>query len=87
MYTSAKVIVFDDQHDKLKNTMEHQKPISIESNLDNSGGQQKTSESKRTASRRLLGYADWVGCKSSSIDTRMTRDWTGIKCCETSGRW
>ena len=38
MYTSAKVTVFDDQHDKLKNAIAHQKSISIKLNLDHSGG-------------------------------------------------
>ena len=32
MYTSAKVTVFDDQHDKLKNAIAHQKSISIKLN-------------------------------------------------------
>ena len=72
MYTSTKLTVFDVQHDKLKNAIAHQKPITIKLDLDHSRGggehtlllietdwktqghgpsQQKTSESKRTASR------------------------------------
>ena len=39
MYTSAKVTVFDDQHDKLKKAIAHQKSISIKLNLDHSGGE------------------------------------------------
>ena len=42
MYTSTKVTVFDDQHDKLKNAIAHQKPISIKLNLDHSGGSEHT---------------------------------------------
>ena len=39
MYTSVKVNVFTDQHDKLKNAVTHQKAASIKLNLeDNSGG-------------------------------------------------
>ena len=38
MYTSTKVTVFEDQHDKLKNTFAHQKPISIKLHLDHSDG-------------------------------------------------
>ena len=38
MYTSTKVTVFDDQHDKLENAIAHQKPISIKLDLDHSGG-------------------------------------------------
>ena len=38
MYTSPKVTGFDDQHDKLKNAIAHQKPISIKLDLDHSGG-------------------------------------------------
>ena len=40
MYTSTKVTVFDDQHDKLKNAIAHQKPISLKLDLDHSGGEQ-----------------------------------------------
>ena len=39
MYTSTKVTVFNDQHDKLKNAIAHQKPISIKLDLDHSGGE------------------------------------------------
>ena len=39
MYTSTKVTVFDDQHDKLKNAITHQKPISIQLGLGHSGGE------------------------------------------------
>ena len=39
MYTSTKVTVFDDQHDKLKNAIANQKPISIKLDLDHSGGE------------------------------------------------
>ena len=38
MYTSTKVTVFNDQHDKLKNAISHQKPISIKLDLDHNGG-------------------------------------------------
>ena len=38
MYASTKVTVFDDQHDKLKNAIAHQKPISIKVDLDHGGG-------------------------------------------------
>ena len=38
MYTSMKATVFDDQHDKLKNAVAHEKPISIKLNRDHSGG-------------------------------------------------
>ena len=38
MYTSTKVTVFDGHHDKLKNAIAHQKPISIKLDLDHSGG-------------------------------------------------
>ena len=38
MYTTTKVTVFDAQHDKLKNAIAHQKPISIKLNLDHCGG-------------------------------------------------
>ena len=38
MYTSMKVTIFDDQHDKMKNAIAHQKPISIKLDLDHSGG-------------------------------------------------
>ena len=117
MYTSTKVTVCDDQYDKLKNAIAHQRPIPIKLYLDHSGGggggggehtllltrgqiakidrsrligkrdpaQQKTSESKRTTSRRFLGNAWRIGHKSSSIGTRRTHDRAGIKCCETSG--
>ena len=37
MYTSTKVTVCDDQYDKLKNAIAHQKPISIKLNLGHSG--------------------------------------------------
>ena len=37
MYTSTNVTVFDDQHDKLKKAIAHQKPISIKLDLDHSG--------------------------------------------------
>ena len=37
MYTPTKVIVFYDQHDKLKNAIAHQNPISRKLNLDHSG--------------------------------------------------
>ena len=36
--TSTKVTVCDDQYDKLKNAIAHQKPNSIKLNLDHSGG-------------------------------------------------
>ena len=39
MYTSTKVIVFDDQHDKLKNAIAHYKPITIKLDLGHSGGE------------------------------------------------
>ena len=39
MYTSTKVTVFDDQHDKLKNAIAHQKHISIKLDVDHSGGE------------------------------------------------
>ena len=42
MYTSTKVTVFDDQHDKLKNAIDHQKPISIKVDLDHSDGGEHT---------------------------------------------
>ena len=38
MDTSTKVTVFDDQHDKLKNAIAHQKHISIKLDLDHNGG-------------------------------------------------
>ena len=38
MYTLIAVNVFDDQPDKLKNAIAHQKPIFIRLNLDHSGG-------------------------------------------------
>ena len=38
MYTSTKVTVFNEQHDKLKNAIAHQKPISIKLNLNHGGG-------------------------------------------------
>ena len=40
--SKRKVIVFDDQHDKLKNAIVHQKPISIKVVLDHSGGGEDT---------------------------------------------
>ena len=42
MYTSTKVTVFDDQHDKLKNAIAHQKPISIKLDLEHSSGGEYT---------------------------------------------
>ena len=39
MYTSTKLTVFDDQHDKLKNAIAHQKHISIKFDLDHSVGE------------------------------------------------
>ena len=42
MYTSTKVTVFDDQHDKLKNAITHQKHISIKLDLNHSGGGEHT---------------------------------------------
>ena len=43
MYTSRNVTtVFYDQHDKLKNAIAHQKPISIKLDFDHSGGGKHT---------------------------------------------
>ena len=42
MYTSTKVTVFDDQHDKLNNAITHQKPISIKLDFDHSDGGEHT---------------------------------------------
>ena len=38
MYTSTKVTVCDDQYDKLKNAIAHQKPISMKSRSCGGGG-------------------------------------------------
>ena len=110
MYTSMKVTVFDDQHDKLNNAIAHQMPISIKVDLDHSGGGEHTllltrgqiakiersrliekrkvtihlSKRQVQANLQLQGFSRYAGRisrKSSSIDTRRTRDRAGVRSC------
>ena len=42
MYTPMKVNVFTDQHDKLKNAVTHQRPVSVKLNIQDGGGESHT---------------------------------------------